>query len=70
MGSKGHSYVMLEEELTSCVQCVSRLQPLFMIALIIETDRPTVEATARRPDRKLKTSKTHCCKHNMTRECC
>lgn len=70
MGSKGHSYVMLEDESTSlaeCVQCVSRLRPLWIMAFTTETDKPRMEATAMRPAKKLKTNKTHCCKDNMTR---
>lgn len=71
VGSKGHSYVTLEEPKSSPekVQCVSRPHPLFIMAFTIETDKPRVEATDKRPARKLKTSKTHCCKDNMMRVC-
>lgn len=68
VGSKGHSYVMLEDgPILSllCEQCVSRLHPLLAMAFTTETDKLTAEATAMRPAKKLKTNKTHCCKDNI-----
>lgn len=62
MGSKGHSYVMLDEKtsLLRILQWVCRIFiPLKTMVLTAETANPVAEATPNRPVRKLKTSRTH-----------
>lgn len=65
VGSKGHSYVMEDEPILTSVQCVSRLNPLLIMAFTTETDKLRLEAIAMRPAKKLKTNRTHCCKDNI-----
>lgn len=66
VGSKGHSYVMLEDEpILTCVQWVSRPEPLLTMAFTTETDKLRTEAIATRPAKKLKTNKTHCYRDNI-----
>lgn len=38
-----------------------------IMAVITEANKPTVEADARKPAMKLKTSRTHICKNNTTK---
>lgn len=67
--SKGHSDVMLEDELASSeflkMHCFNRPCPWYIMAFPTDTDKATVAASAMRPAKKPKTSRTHCCRDKV-----
>ena len=66
VGSKGHSVVMLDELMSREEQSCSKIFPLWIMALTVETDKPKAEATPKSPAKMLMTNKTHFCKDNKS----